>query len=193
MIDTNYGFLTQGLTPYYGKDTWNSNIISNVSSTIFDTNKLNAIIGSIFIYYAGVPYKTFTITTPISLHIIGTRNGTTNSVNFTISDISTNIIFNNTSINYSAITNTINNNSSQIFNIPITAASFSITYYLGLLKITNIKLPFQKGFIYDIQPKITFSISNNVNISSKNIIFNVEPRPTDLNNKSYQIPTITAT
>jgi hypothetical protein len=194
MIDTNYGFLTQGLTPYYGKDTWNSNIISNVSSTLNNTNKLNAIIGSIFIYYADVPYKTFSITTPISLQIIGTRSGTQdNSMNFTISDISTNIIFNNTSVNYSAITNTINNNSSQTFNIPITSSSFSITYYLGLLNITNIKLPFQKGFIFDIQPKITFSTSNNVTISSKTIIFNVKSTPTNLNNKSYQIPTITAT
>jgi hypothetical protein len=194
MIDTNYGFLTQGLTPYYGKDTWNSNIISNVSSTLNNTNKLNAIIGSIFIYYADVPYKTFSITTPISLQIIGTRSVTQdNSMNFTISDISTNIIFNNTSVNYSAITNTINNNSSQTFNIPITSSSFSITYYLGLLKITNIKLPFQKGFIFDIQPKITFSTSNNITISSKTIIFNVKSTPTNLNNKSYQIPTITAT
>lgn len=196
MINTNYGFLTQGLTPYYGKNTWNSNIISNVQSikNANNSNKLNAIIASIFIYYADVPYKIFSITTPISLQIIGTRSGTLdNSMNFTISDISTNILFNNTYVNYSAITNTINDSSSQIFNIPISSSTFSTTYYLGLLKITNIKLPFQKGIIFDIQPEITFSTSSNVTITSTTIICNVKPTPTNLNNKSYQSPTITAT
>lgn len=196
MIDTNYGFLTQGTNPYYGKDTWNSNIISNVQSikNANNSNKLNAIIASIFIYYADVPYKIFSITTPISLQIIGTRSGTLdNSMNFTISDISTNILFNNTYVNYSAITNTINDYSSQIFNIPISSSTFSTTYYLGLLKITNIKLPFQKGIIFDIKPEITFSTSSNVTITSTTIICNVKPTPTNLNNKSYQSPTITAT
>ena len=168
MIDTNYGVLT---TPYYGKDTWNSNIFSNISSSnnADNTNKLNAIIASIFIYYADVPYKTFSITTPISLHIIGSQ-----SMSFTISKISTNIIFNNNTVSYSTITNTINDNYSQTFNISSSSLP-SRTYYLGLLKITNIKLPFQKGFIFDIQTEITFSTSRNV---SSTIIFNVEPDPT---------------
>ena len=189
-IDRNYGELTQN--PYSGKDTWTSNIISNVPS-INNTNKLNAIIASIYIYYADVPYKTFSITTPILLQIDGTRIKTQDSsMNFIISNISTNILFNNSPINYSTITNTINNNSTQTFNISISSNSFSRTFYLGLLKITNIKLPFQKGFIFDIQPVITFSTSSNVTITSTTIIFNVDPRPTNLNNKSYQTPTITA-
>jgi hypothetical protein len=188
MIDTNYGVLT---TPYYGKDTWNSNIFSNISSSnnADNTNKLNAIIGSIFIYYADVPYKTFSITTPISLQIIGTQD-----MSFTISNISTNIIFNNNTVSYSTITNTINDNYSQTFNI--TSSSLpSRTYYLGLLKIINIKLPFQKGFIFDIQHEITFSTSSNV--TSTTIFFNADPTnftiSTDPIIYPYQTPTITAT
>lgn len=192
MIDTNYGVLT---TPYYGKDTWNSNIFSNISSSnnADNTNKLNAIIGSIFIYYADVPYKTFSITTPILLEINGTLISKDNSsINFTISNISTNIIFNNNTVSYSTITNTINNNSSQTFNITDLSSSFSKIYYLGLLNITNIKLPFQKGFIFDIQPEITFS-TRNVNITSTAITFNFEPEPDDLNDNEYKTPTINAT
>jgi hypothetical protein len=195
-IDTNYGELTQN--PYSGKDTWTSNIISNVQliKNSNNANKLNAIIASIYIYYADVPYKTFSITTPILLQIDGSRIQTQDSsMNFIISNISTNILFNNSPINYSAntITNTINNNSSQTFNISISSNSFSRTFYLGLLKITNIKLPFQKGFIFDIQPEITFSTSSNVTITSTTIICNVDPTPTNLNNKFYQTTRITAT
>ena len=190
-IDTNYGVLTQGTSPYHGKDTWNSSIISNVSSSDngINTDKQNAIIACIFIYYADVPYKTFSMTTPISLQIKGTRSGTDNSMNFTISNISTNIIFNNNRVSYSTITNTINNNSSQTFVVPCSSSSFSTTYYLGLLKMTNIKLPFQKGIIFDIQPEITFSTSSNVTISSTTFIFNVKTEHVNL----YQTPTITAT
>ena len=201
-IDRNYGELTQN--PYSGKNTWTSNIISNVES-INNANKLNAIIASIYIYYADVPYKTFSITTQILLQIDGTRIVTQDSsMNFTITDISTNVLFNNSPINYSASTITnkindtiINSSSSKTFNIPTststsTSTLFSTTYYLGLLQITNLKLPFQKGYIFDIQPIITYTTSSNVTITSTTIICNVDPRPTNLNNKSYQTPMITA-
>jgi hypothetical protein len=52
------------------------------------------------------------------------------------------------------------------------------TCYLGILKIQNIDLPIQKGFIYDIKTTVTYSNTlSNVIITRENIIFNIDLYP----------------
>ena len=194
-IDSNYGIITQGVNPYGKNKTWNSYIEYDKMSELSASNKLSAIIASIFIYYADVPSKNFTITTPIALKYSGNNTGFSNSshsVVFKIDNISTNILFNNDV--YSTTHNTNTDTNSQTIIIPPTSSSFSGTYYLGLLTINNITLPFQKGFIFDIQPEITFSCTTtNVSIASMNIIFDVSN--TVMQNPdghTYQTATITA-
>lgn len=195
MIDSNFGFSTQGINPYDGKKTWNYHTDSDVPSTI-SSNKLTANIASIFIYHADVPSKIFTITTPISLKVTGSKTTSTqnSSVNFTITSISTKILFNDNPIATITTTSNINNNSSQSFTIPMTTSTQTqVTYYLGLLKITNVRLPFQKGYIYDIQPEIAHTITpSNATITSSSVVFNVGTTPTQLNNLSYHATSITS-
>ena len=45
--------------------------------------------------------------------------------------------------------------------------SYNGTCYIGTLNIDNLKLPVQKGFIYDIQIAITYQIIPSVNYANK--------------------------
>jgi hypothetical protein len=163
--DANYGILTQGLNPY-GK-TWdytrttNKNVVSN--ATIFTT------IASLFVLYQDVPIKTFSITTPISIKISGKTTSTaalsiqniTSIIN--ISGISSNILYSNKIVNSSipiTYTYTIPNTIIVTVNKE-NSANFTGYCYLGLLTITNITLPIQKGYIYDIQCNIEYSNTTN--------------------------------
>lgn len=195
MIDSNFGFSTQGTNPYNQKQTWNYHANSDVPSTSLASDKLNANVASIFIYYADVPSKTFAVTTPITLKVTGSKTITTqdSSINFTITSISTKILFNNNPIATITTTSNINNNSSQSFTIPITTSTFSINHYLGLLNMTNMTLPFQKGYIFDIQPEIAYTITpSNATVTSNSVVFNVGTTPTQLNGFSYQATSIMA-
>jgi hypothetical protein len=172
-IDGNYGTLTQSDNPY--RTTWDYTKDSNKTGTNKE-NSFTAIITSLFIYYNDVPFKTFTITTPISLEFKGSATSlSSQSMNFTVSNVTTNILYNN--IRYIPITPTISNlpTKYEITVNNIYGSPFSGKCYLGVITITNVILPIQKGFIFDIQPAITYTNSptSNITMETLKVTFNV--------------------
>lgn len=170
-IDANYGILTQSDNPY-GK-TWDYTKDNNKPGTK-TTTTFTSIITSLFIYFNDVSYKTFTITTPISLNFEGSKSSlTTQSMKFKIVSIVTNILYNSKSyLTVPTSDHTFNTN--EIIVTP-SAALFSGNCYLGEITIKNITLPIQKGFIYDIKTVITYTntSTSNVTVNALNLIFNV--------------------
>lgn len=187
-IDSNYGILTQGINPY--EKTWDY-------TKEYDKKSINGSetnITSLFILYQDVPTKIFTIVTPVALEFSGstTYNAASSTnpiiISFTITNaaFSTNLYYNNKKI----ITNSIINNSCTNRTITVTidkknSTTFYGKCYLGLLTISNIQLPIQKGFIYDIKSAFINNSSNNnnyINSLSVNAIFNISsniPTPTN--------------
>jgi len=170
-IDGNYGILTQGVNPY--EKTWDYTKDTNITGSKTDRT-FTAIITSLFIYFNDVSFKTFTITTPISLNFEGSNSLlTTQSMKFKIVSIVTNILYNSKSyLTVPTSDHTFNTN--EIIVTP-SADQFSGNCYLGVITIKNITLPIQKGFIYDIQTVITYTNTStlNVTVNDLNLIFNV--------------------
>lgn len=175
-IDSNYGILTQGLNPY-GSETWDFTKDYNKTVNNSNTNTFTSTITSLFIYYRDVPYKTFTITTPIALHFQGNTitSVTSQIMAFNISSITTNILYNNT-IYGTTIRSSNHNFPTGITVTPSALGQFSGNCYLGQITIKNITVPIQKGFIFDIKTVITYTnnLTTNVNDTSLTTIFNVK-------------------
>ena len=170
-IDANYGILSQGDNPY--RETWDYTKESNKTGTN-NANPFTAIITSLYIYYNDVPFKTFTITTPISLEFkCNASTFLSQNMNFKISNVTTNILYNDTVIpNTQCITSGPTN---EITVNNITSSQFSGKCYLGIITITNVILPIQKGFIFDIQPVVTYTniSTSSITVETLNVTFNV--------------------
>jgi hypothetical protein len=175
-IDANYGILSQGANPY-GK-TWD--YTTNEKNKIA-TDSTGTIITSIFILYQDVSIKTFLIQVPIGVSFNGITKATaTNSVSLiTIQTTFTNNIFttapyyNAYKLNQSTITY---NYSSRQITITVdkkNSTNFSGICYLGTLTISNIVLPIQKGFIYDINSYCTKTIFESISPYVNTFTFNV--------------------
>jgi hypothetical protein len=171
-IDGNYGSLVQSVNPYnttwdYTKDT---NITGMKTPTTFTT-----IITSLFIYYNDVPFKTFTITTPISIDFQGSASSLiSQNISFKIVSIKTNILYNNI-LYIPTDAYIINYPINEITITDISSNTFSGKCFLGILEIKNVILPIQKGFIFDIKPIITYVYDSTsyTTLNTLNITFNV--------------------
>lgn len=177
-IDSNYGTLTQGANPY--EKTWDY--------TTNETNKkvtlsTGTTITSIFILYKEVDTKTFTVSIPIGLEFNGqtTTNATLSTTNITIqntftssNDFPTAAYYNATSVQ-NQITYVYDPTTINITVNKENSINFSGRCYLGMLTIYNIRLPIQKGFIYDIKAepinKTFFNTNLYINTFTSNILF----------------------
>lgn len=173
-IDGNYGILSQGVNPY-GK-TWDYTKDTDKTASKKD-NTFTAIITSVFIYYNDVPFKTFTITTPIFIDFKASTTFADNnfqSMKIKIGSINTKILYNN--IPYTPIHqfNISRNTNNEITADKISTSEFSGKCYLGQITISNVILPIQKGFIFDIQPVVTFTITTSpyITLDTLNLEFN---------------------
>jgi len=166
-IDANYGILSQGDNPY-GK-TWDYTKDTNKTGTTTATT-FTSMITSLFIYYKDVPFKTFTITTPIALTFQGTKSSTS-SMKFKITSVITKILYNNTEYNTISSSDHIYPGS-EIIITPTGGlnSSYSGKCYLGTIAIKNITVPIQKGYIFDIQTVVNYT---NVTVDTLAITFNV--------------------
>jgi len=157
-IDGNYGILTQGVNPY-GK-TWDYTKDTDKIASKKDTT-FTSIITSLFIYYNDVPFKTFTISTPFFIDFqASTISGDSNyqSMNIKIGSIKTNILYNNIPYTPIQLFN-VNSDTNEITVGEILTPDFLGKCYLGEITISNVILPIQKGFIFDIQLVINFTIT----------------------------------
>lgn len=176
-IDSNYGILTQGINPY--EKTWD--YTKEYDKKSINGSEIN--ITSLFILYQDVSVKTFTIVTPVVLEFSGstTYNAINSLSDIIISFTITNAVF-STSIYYNdkILTSSLNNSyTDRTITVKIdkkNSTTFNGKCYLGLLTISNIQLPIQKGFIYDIKSAFTKINTTNNYINgdslSVNAIFN---------------------
>ena len=180
-IDANYGILTQGINPY--DKTWD---YTTTETNKIATDSKGTIITSIFILYQDVYVKTFSIQVPIGLSFSGktTATATTSANTITIQTAFTNTSFPTVPYYNTDIVNqppnktiTYNFTSRQIVITvdKLNSINFNGICYLGTLTISNITLPIQKGFIYDINSycnKLFFdSISSYIDSFTFNILF----------------------
>jgi hypothetical protein len=169
-IDSNYGILTQGVNPY--DKTWDYTK-DNDKTGNRAYNTFTSVITSLFIYFNDMPFKTFTITTPIALSFQGTKTtSVTPSMKFKITSVTTKILYNNTV--YKTISSSDHIYPGSEIIVTPTGTSYSGKCYLGIITIKNITVPIQKGYIYDIQTVVNYTnVTTNVTVSTLNVIFNV--------------------
>lgn len=153
------GSLNQDLNPM--PMMWNNTFPTNVSVNG------NTTITSIYILNTITPAFNFNIKTPIVVNITGrltsasqTYNSDPGGLKVTINKVFVNVKYSYSNITLSAATSVYFETTSDIsFDISLNPqkTSYSATCYLGLLNITNLILPVQKGFIYDIQVSISYN------------------------------------
>jgi hypothetical protein len=160
-----YGIINQELNIY--PMMWNNTVPVNVQNT--DSISGNSTITSIYILQPNSPTLNYTITTPISIYLTGSLKPEYTSYN-QANAISINIQSPKINVNYSFTSVTLNPSPTIIFTTspPLTLdisvnaqkSTYTASCYLGLLTISNLILPVQKGFIYDIQVGIKYSVEN---------------------------------
>lgn len=124
--------------------------------------------------------STLTLTTPIGIYVSGTPSTipiNDASGNISINSVVLSVHYNNAAISIPTPTVTLDNRpiSDQYVHFAATQSVFSGTIYAGNLKISNIILPTQSGYVYDL--KLTFNLigaSSNLNTTySKGIYTNI--------------------
>lgn len=169
-IDSNYGILTQGINPY--DRLWNYTELIDVILPFFDT--YYSTITNIFVTSSDFPITTFYLKTPIALNISGslqefiTSYSDPDAIRIKISNINTNIKYSFSNVALKNNPSYVYNNNAIDMSLNLTnSSSFNGSCYFGMLEINNLTLPTKKGFIYDIQVNINYSItfpSNKYNV-----------------------------
>lgn len=120
--------------------------------------------------------NTFGFDVPITINFKDTRNPNIptnqdiswNNININVSDINLNVYYNNSSVSIG----TFNINNADVSNVSydVSLNTYSGQLYLGILKVSNLQLYTQPGYVYDIKFKFTIntsyetdSLSNNIN------------------------------
>lgn len=161
-----FGFLNQ--TP--GTTIWNNTFTTNVpvqNDTLYST------ITTVYILNPNSLSYVFNISTPVSLLVSGSLisqsyKNDPEGITISLNRAKVNVLYSNTSVPIQSFTCAFSQTPSvRIYNIDLSGNNniYSATCYLGLLNISNLQLPVQKGFIYDIQLAIsyTFTTSNAYN------------------------------
>jgi hypothetical protein len=159
--DTNnsaFGFLNQ--PP--GTTIWNNTFNTNVpikNNTVYST------ITTVYILNPDSPSYLFNISTPVSLVVSGSLisnqsyNDDPEGLRITLNRARVNVLYSNTNVPLQSFTcefsQTPNVTISNI-NLSPNSNTYTATCYLGLLNISNLELPVEKGFIYDIQIAISY-------------------------------------
>jgi hypothetical protein len=156
-----YGLINQDVYPY--TMMWNNTVPVNVANITG-----NSTITSIYILQPNTPTFNYTITTPVSITLTGNLTAESVSCN-SRNALSLSIRGVNINVNYSFTSVPLNPSTTISFiNPPSLTLDVSLnrqrpTYtascYFGLLQISNLILPVQKGFIYDIQVGISYTIN----------------------------------
>ena len=156
-----YGIINQDINTY--TMVWNNTFPVNVSNITG-----NSTITSIYVLYPTTVTLNYTITTPVSIYITGNLLSgalgfnSTNAFTLSTQSINLNVNYSYSSVTLSpATTISFTNSPSLTFDISVNKQNpnYSASCYLGLLTISNLILPVQKGFIYDIQVGISYSIN----------------------------------
>ena len=166
--DTNnsaFGFLNQKPGTTIWNNTFNTNVpVKNDSS--YST------ITTIYILNPISPRYVFDISTPVSIVISGSLISQSYSENIVEGSIITislnktnvNVLYSNTSVPIQSFTYNFKPTTPSVTINSIDLSGNNNTYtakcYLGLLNITNLQLPVQKGFIYDIQISISYNFNS---------------------------------
>jgi hypothetical protein len=158
-----YGIINQDVNTY--TMVWNNTFPVNVSNITG-----NSTITSIYVLYPNTLTLNYRITTPISIYLTGNLLAgalgfnATNALTISTQSINLNVNYSYSSVPLNLAT-TISFVNPPSITLDISVNRQNPTYYascyLGLLNISNLILPVQKGFIYDIQVGITYSITNN--------------------------------
>ena len=126
--------------------------------------------------------STLTLSTPIGIYVSGTPSISPisdASGNISIYNVVLSAYYNNTAISIPTPTVTLDNQplSNQYVHFAATESVFSGTIYMGNLKISNIVLPTQPGYVYDL--KLTFNLigaNNSIYTTySKGVYTNISP------------------
>ena len=152
--DPTYGIINQNINTDIM--TWNNTKPVSVPLTTG-----NAIITSIYVLNTQLPTYNFTITTPVSVSITGQLQTGIKSPYSEIAGLKITINKVIVTVNYSYSSVPLNPLTSFSlfsaprsltfdFNMNSTKSTYTANAYLGLLTISNLILPVQKGFIYDI-------------------------------------------
>ena len=176
--DTNtpYGIINQSLDPY--TIPWNYAYNADASQKPGET----PIIFTLYMFNVATPSYTFSFTTPFSIAFSGKYlTGITSSTNayFTIqvNKISLGVLY-----SYSAMTlappptYTLQYNTSIRVDVSNNASTFNGMCFFDNVTFSNIVLPVQLGYIYDVQLAVSYNIIPNTEFSGK-----------------YETPTITTT
>jgi hypothetical protein len=154
-----FGIINQDKDPM--PMVWNNTFPTNV---ILNDNKT---ITSIYILNADTPSYNFNIKTPVVVKISGnlttasqTYQNDPGGLRVTINKATVNVKYSYNDVTLSPTTTCQFETAPNLsFNITLNPqhTSYSATCYLGLLNISNLILPVQKGFIYDIQVSISYT------------------------------------
>ena len=156
-----YGIINQYVNPY--TMIWNNTVLVNVPNVTG-----NSTITSIYVLQPNTPTLNFTITTPISIYLTGRLAPgslsciSTNALTINISNLKINVNYSFSSVTLNPATTISLVNSPRItmdVNVNTQMPTFTASCYLGLLTISNLILPVQKGYIYDIQVGIDYNLT----------------------------------
>jgi len=191
--DTNnsaFGFLNQ--PP--GTTIWNNTFNTNVP---VQNNNVYSTITTVYILNPDSPSYVFNISTPVSLLVSGSLisqsyKNDPQGISISLNRAKVNVLYSNTSVPIESFTCTFSQTPSvTISSIDLSGNNniYTATCYLGVLNITNLQLPVQKGFIYDIQIAIsyTFTSSNAYNTNC------TAPSITSAANSTYTFTQISPT
>jgi hypothetical protein len=158
-----FGFLNQ--TP--GTTIWNNTFNTNVP---LQNYSVYSTITTVYILNPNSPSYIFNISTPISLHVSGSLisqsyKNDQEGIRITLNTARVNVLYSNTSVPIQSISCEFSQTPSvRLYEIDLSGNknTYNAKCYLGLLNISNLQLPVQKGFIYDIQIAISYTFSSSV-------------------------------
>jgi hypothetical protein len=165
-----YGVINQPLNPYitpYDYIRLPSIYVLYLNASLIQPQNTFT---SIYILKVDVPNYIFSISTPISFNLSGTylsQNSSTifaNALQISIFQTNINVKYSYSDMTLSSAT-TVSLFNQQTINVDVdlrTAAAFNASCYLGTLNINNLKLPVEKGFIYDIQVSIIYEVIQSI-------------------------------
>lgn len=161
-----YGIINQATNPY--TTPWDFTNILNILAPYISGSVIYTTITSLYIISVDSPYYIFAVSVPLALSITGTyQTGITtrnyaddNALRIQIYSVSMNIKYSYSTVTLNYPVNYQYNTVPMDISVNLTSASaFSASCYFGLLNVSNIHLPTQQGFIYDIQFDINYQIS----------------------------------
>ena len=173
--NTSYGIINQALDPY--TIPWNYTKNSDVSQQTGET----PIIFTLYMFNIASPSYTFSFTTPFSINFSGKwLSGITSSTNayFTINvnKISLGVLYSYSNMTLTPTpTYTLEYNTTLRVDISNNASTFNGTCFFDNVSFSNIVLPVELGYIYDVQLSVSYNIIPNSDFSNK-----------------YETPTITS-